>query len=258
MRKHRILPILGVFAGTMSPALAQGATTDANVYAGASQTVFALIALALVLESGLAIIFNWRPFVETFNARAVRPLVALVVALIVVFTFHLDLLSALIGAVSTETLAAPTTGLILTAMVIAGGSAGMNSLLVGLGFREVKTPETAPKPPPTKAWISVRALGKGVKGDIAVYIGKDDGGTIPRVGTISGPSPAGFFRFFILDRGRFPHYGGYELDPANGPYSVALRAAGGYEGSWGPEKLGAGAIVDLTLPLQIEEKSTVK
>jgi len=251
MRKHRMLAMLGVFAGAMSPALAQGATTDANVYAGAGQTVFALIALALVLESGLALIFNWRPFVETFNARAVRPLVALVVALIVVFTFNLDLMTALINAVSTQPLAAnSSTGLILTAMVIAGGSAGMNSLLVGLGFREVKTPETAPKPPPTKAWISVRALGKRVKGDIAVYIGKDDNG-IPRVGTISGSSPSGWRRFFLIDRGRFPHYGGYELDPAGGPYSVALKTAdGSVVGTWKPEKLGPGAIVDLNIALK--------
>ena len=254
MRKYSLLVIVGAFVGAISPVFAQDATPpDINVYAGASQTVFALIAFALVIESGLAIIFNWRPFVETFNARAVRPLVALAVALVLVFTFNLDLVTALINAVSAKSLTANPTGLLLTALVIAGGSAGMNSLLVGLGFREVKTPETTPKPPPTKAWISVRALGNGSTSDIAVYIGKDDNGTIPRVGTISGPSPSKLLRFFVLDRGRFPHYGGYELDPADGLYSVALKAPDGSSSSWGPEKLGPGAIVDISISLHNSE-----
>src|SRR6266542_2275670 len=44
------------------------------------KAIFLLFLLAAVLESALAVIFNWRPFVETFNARAVRPLVSFLVA----------------------------------------------------------------------------------------------------------------------------------------------------------------------------------
>jgi hypothetical protein len=44
----------------------------------------------------------------------------------------------------------------LTALVLAGGSASVNKLLVALNLRENKTVEKiTPKPPPDKAWVSV-------------------------------------------------------------------------------------------------------
>jgi hypothetical protein len=46
--------------------------------------------------------------------------------------------------------------MILTAAILAGGSAGVNTMLVALGFREVKTPATiAPRVPPDRAWIAL-------------------------------------------------------------------------------------------------------
>jgi hypothetical protein len=248
-------PVFLVFDASLSYADAPAGTIPDGVYSGAIKAIFVLFVLAIVIESTLAVVFNWRPFVETFNARAVRPLIAVAVAFAVVKIFNLDITTKLINATTTEPPQDPsTTGLILTALVIAGGSAAVNHMLVALGYRELKTPETAPKPPPTRAWLAVRAKRvKAAPGDIEVFLGKPSGiaGLPPRVGTIPGNSGSGVLAYFLSDRGRFPPYGGFEVDPASGPYSVVLRSRGPKpaEVTWGPEDVAAGAIVDITLEI---------
>lgn len=93
-------------------------------------------------------------------------------------------------------------GLVLTALILAGGSNGINSILVALGVRQVITPQTIPKPPATKAWIAVRAIRDPAdKGDIDVMIGpmQTVSNSIeepPLAGTIKGESGLGFLAFF--------------------------------------------------------------
>ena len=251
-------PVFLVFDASLSYADAPAGTIPDGAYSGALKAIFVLFVLAIVIESALAVVFNWRPFVETFNARAVRPLIAVAVAFAVVKIFNLDVTTSLINAVSPQTPQAPqdpsTTGLILTALVIAGGSAAVNHMLVALGYRELKTPETAPKPPPTKAWLAIRAKRvKAAPGEIEVFLGKQPpgAGMPPRVGTIPGNSGSGLLAYFLSDRGRFPPYGGFEVDPASGPHAVVLRSRGPepVEARWGPQDIAAGAIVDITLEI---------
>lgn len=85
--------------------------TDAATYEPAFKILFAIFVLALLLESGLAVLFNWRPFVMTFDARGVKTLVSLAFSLFFVLTFQLDLCAKLIGIRwhGTTTLAPPAT-----------------------------------------------------------------------------------------------------------------------------------------------------
>jgi hypothetical protein len=195
--------------------------------------------------------FNWRPFVETFNARAVKPLVSFVVAYILVLNYQLDLVTQLVNDVNaTKTPLNGMPGQVLTALVLAGGSAGVNNLLVALGFRQVRTPETTvPKPPPDKAWISVRVnLKKETVGPVQVFIGNrpDKTTPLPLVGIIHGTSKPGV-RFFLTDPGRFPGYGGHQV-PANTPVEVELLAKNSSSRiSWGPQPIAGGAIIDLEI-----------
>ncbi|MBY5830430.1 hypothetical protein HFN47_14945 [Rhizobium leguminosarum] len=228
-----------------------------SVYGSAAKTLVLLFALAVLLESALAGVFRWRPFVELLNPRAVRPLVATLLAYWFVYYFDLDLVTALVNA-SNPASPKPvnTGGQILTALVLAGGSAGVNSILVGLGFRQVSTLQTEPRPKPDKAWIAVRAVRKpDTKGTIDVLIGREvtlaNGAKEPPfVGTIRGKSGLGILSFFALDRGRFPSYGGHEVD-SNQEISIVLRDSGTKENLalWGPHKLAQGAIVDLDLAI---------
>ncbi|MES2178603.1 MAG: hypothetical protein V4550_12160 [Gemmatimonadota bacterium] len=229
---------------------------DQDTYSEGFKTLFLMFVLAAVLESALASIFNWRPFIDLFNARAVRPLVSFIVALIVVNTFDLDLITRLVNASTKAATQSGASGLILTALVLAGGSSGVNSLLVTLGYREKKTPETAtPKPPPTKAWIAVRVTRQRAVASkpVLVHIGAVVApATLPPLaGTITGTSKKERY-YFVSDRGRFPTYGGHEVPAGSVVYVavVGVDASGAaVTESTGPYTVAGGAIIDLSFEL---------
>jgi hypothetical protein len=227
-----------------------------NTYQESIKGIFILLVLAVVLESGLAVIFNWRPFVENLVPRAVRPLIAFIGALILVRLFNLDVVTTLINAINGTTSYPPNiSGQILTALVLAGGSAGVNSLLVSLGFRQVRTPETIiEKPPPTKAWIAVRALPGTAVGDLYVFAGPtparaaDGTINIPLIGIIKKRSRRNLLSYFVADRGRTPNYGGHTINPNQGTVVLVTgkdEAGNAVEELWGPYQLDAGATIDI-------------
>lgn len=225
-----------------------------QAYPEAFKALFLLLAVATVLESALAILFNWRPFVETFNARAVRPVVSLVASLFLVFQFNLDIVTGLAKLISAQVPPLDETGKILTAMVLAGGSAAVNHLMVSLGFRQLRTPEsTTPKPPAGKGWISVSIVRTGkITGPVAVCIGVDSGTGVPTVASLEQSTHTGF-RYFLRDRGRFPAWGGYAMKTGdNVTVKVSAELAdrkGQIEKSWGPAVIGEEAIIDLTFTM---------
>jgi hypothetical protein len=224
-----------------------------RTFGDAFTVLFLLFVLAVVLESALAILFNWRPFVERLNARAVRPLVSFAVALLLVFTFDIDLVTAMVNVIRLSAESPSPWGRILTAMVIAGGSAGVNNLMVGLGFRQVRTPETAvPKPPAKHGWISVSVVRKEAVGPVSVSIGVPTAGKTPFVHVIRESTRPGW-RYFLRDPGRFPGSGGYTV-AAGSDVTVEVKAdtnnpAAPLVKTWGPNLIGEGAIIDLTFEM---------
>lgn len=269
---HMVLSTLMLSALLPLPAVAAEAppatVPPPAIYGATVQTLVLLFGLAVILESALAGLFRWRPFVELLNPRAVRPLVAVIFAWIFVNYFNLDLITSLINAAQATDPPRPamTAGQIITALVLAGGSAGINSILVGLGARSPSTPEAVqPKPRDQRAWIAVRAIREvGTVGPINVLIGpvKDDSGKPqlpPCAGIISGSSGGGLLAFFTRDCGRFPGYGGYEVE--SGKEIVVWLQPEGEEmkveaagikrsdkiGTWGPHVLGSKAIIDIEI-----------
>ena len=222
------------------------------VYEQSFRAIFLLFVLAVILESALAVIFNWRPFVENLNPRAVRPPIAFIVALIFVRFFDLDIATSLVNAVNNARYSSSLAGQILTALVIAGGSSGVNNMLVALGFRAVRTPETVtPKPPPDKAWLAVRAKPGQAVGDLLVFLGPP--GSLTLLGAIKGRSKPSLLAWCLSDRGRLPNYGGHTVQPDQ-DYVVEVQgsdAQGNAVGPvrFGPLKFARGAIVDLDVTL---------
>ncbi|MFZ5783268.1 MAG: hypothetical protein ACOY4R_23950 [Pseudomonadota bacterium] len=229
-----------------------------DVYEKAFRVLFVAFVVATLLEWGLAVLFNWRPFLLLFDARGVRTVVAVGFAYIFVAAFDLDIVRDLVGAYSGTSPPSGFPSRFISALMLAGGSSGMNKILIALGFREVKTAEeVAPRPPPTVAWISVSLTRDLARGPVDVLIGP---AAAPRVaGTIAGASrSAGLFwllTYFVRDYGRFPTAGGFSVTPGTA-VSVQLRGRHKDTGSqissdvWSaPEGLAAGAIVDLTLKL---------
>ena len=229
---------------------------DAKVYEDTFKALFLLFVLAVILESALAVIFNWRPFVETLNARAVRPLVAFLAAYVLVSKFALDLVTTIANSADPkEPHPVSGVGKLVTALVLAGGSAGINNILIALGYRQRRTPETAtPKPQPNQCWVAVRLTRKQANGPVQVFIGTRlaAGGSPPLVGIISGTSMRGL-RYFLSDPGRFPGYGGYGV-PANSEVTVEVAGVDGngaalQRKSWGPYVVAGGSIIDVDLEL---------
>jgi hypothetical protein len=227
---------------------------DPKAYAEIFKALILLFMLAVVLESALAVLFNWRPFVETLNARAVRPVVSFLVGYLFVEQFNLDLMTSVVNAATTSAYPVSSTGKILTALVLAGGSAGVNNLLVALGYRQKKTPETVtPTPPPNHAWVAIRLNRLQAEGPVQVFIGARPAANAlpPLVGVIHGRSKP-VIRYFFSDPGRFPGYGGHQV-PANIDLSVELIGRdhnnADLHKTWGPYTVAGGAIINLDFDL---------
>ncbi|MBR0680158.1 hypothetical protein GXW74_06645 [Roseomonas eburnea] len=253
----RALAQAETFAGQLPP----------EALASATSTVLILFLIAVLLESALAVLFNWRPFVETFNARATRPLLAFVVAYVFVATFQYDAVTALVNAVRrTPQLPMPQMlGQVMTAAILAGGSSGVNTLLVSLGFREVRTPATElPKVPPDRAWVAISVEQERTAGQVLVLIGKPPAEGAPATEGLAlagvipgGPRGSGgaLRRFFLRDVNRFPPFGGYQV-PSAEPCRIVLRGRAKKEEGGEPIVSAPldfvpakGAIIDLAIRL---------
>jgi hypothetical protein len=130
--------------------------------------------------------------------------------------FKLDLVASILAAASSQAPPPSVPGRIITALVLAGGSAAINNILIALGFRQQRTAESVtPKPPPSKAWIAFRLDRIEAEGPVEVFLGPTPAtlpGTLPLAGVIHGTSRPGV-RFFFRDRGRFPPFAGHEVQP---------------------------------------------
>lgn len=229
-------------------------------YADSFKTLVVMFVAAVLLESALATIINWRPFLDYFDARGVKTVISVAVALVVVYVFDFDAVTRLLkiyGAgldMKDGTVTLPFPGKFLTAWIIAGGSSGVNNILIALGFRSVRTAEQVkPKPPPDHGWVSVHLERVKAVGPVSVLIGPKGGDTI--AGTITGISAGSrVWRYFVRDKGRFPTSGGFAL-PQDVEFEIGLS---GFDKDgkvikllepWGPYKLQAHAIVDIELRL---------
>jgi hypothetical protein len=228
-----------------------------EMYNESFRILFALFVLAVLIESGLAVVFNWRPFVDTFDSRGVKTLVSVGFCYFIVETFDFDAMTKLINVYAGVNQAVNLPGKIVTALILAGGSSGVNNIMISLGFRSAKPQETQAKPPPTEAWISVSLVRRQSRGPVTIRVGTD-ANALAVAGTITGSARPGgrVVSYFLRDRGRFPSTGGhpvaagqtYIIDvvgiDANGA-AIATTA----KSRWGPYPLAPGAIVDLDLTL---------
>jgi hypothetical protein len=155
-------------------------------------------------------------------------------------------------------------GSILTALIIAGGSAGVNNILRSLGFREVVRPESeTTRPPRDKAWLSVTHLNGDADDYVNVVLKMNDREVV--VGSITeSRNPSWLARNFLRNRGRFPPSGGYTLDP-DIKYEVKLEGDVVRDGTprkvrsetWGPYEVAKGAVIDLELTPRVVEAPKV-
>jgi hypothetical protein len=227
-----------------------------QIYNDAAKSLFLVFVIALLLESGLAILFNWRPFLLYVDGRGLRTVISVIVAYVFVAHFQIDIVTRLVNVYSQRNppFANHALGRFITALIIAGGSAAVNNILVSLGFRAQKTADqVTPKPAKTEAWVSVCFERKDAVGPVDVLIGDPAGGGPPVAGTIKGGRPpSALLRLFLRDPNRFPTAGGYAV-PAHRICVVQLQGKDttgkSITAQWGQKSVAPGAIVDLDITL---------
>ena len=226
-----------------------------------------LFVVAVLLENAFAVIFNWRVFLAYFSLPGVKTIIMIVISWLIVNTFGIDVMASLIAAYKSPANGPPVDPAIIsgpasrfiTALIVAGGSAGVNRIMVALGFRSIRTQEEViPRPPVNTAWVAVRLKRNRAVGDVFVKIQ-----TIgPAAGNPSAPAPiAGVIRqkrsqlsgLLFRQVDRFPPNGGHTVLPDT-IYGIIVNGvdAGG-KSLTAPEGetyvFAPGAIVDVDVTL---------
>ncbi len=223
---RRMVLIALAAAFMVSPAIAQ--ELKAQGFARADKLLTELLALFVVvtiLESAMTTIFQWRVYRMLFNARAVKSVVMVLVGWGVVSLFDYDVFSRIlalagVGAaeVGAETLKTRPSGFstAMSALVLAGGSAGVNTLLRQFGFRALSSEEgTAPPLKEDEAWVSITIRRNRAIGAVRVHLDE--------IATAADEAPAllgvvddrwaitKVFEMMLATPGRVPSYGGRKV-----------------------------------------------
>lgn len=248
-------PDTGVLAGGAQDR-AEAADLSALEYETIFRILFGVLAIAVVLESALAVLFGWRVFQNHFSSRGLRTPVAVIVGWLVAHGLKFDVVASLYQALyggQGEVSPLGGLGVFITGLVLAGGSAGVNNILKALGFRRIGPAEgAAPRPAATEAWFSVALQRKDAVGPVQVLLLTDAGPAV-LVGMISGKTaPPPWASDFVSNKMRFPPVAGHVLAPGT-TYTLRLagtdKAGAPVQKDWGPFTPGAGAIIDVSLTL---------
>ncbi|MEM8542261.1 MAG: hypothetical protein AAGF25_15010 [Pseudomonadota bacterium] len=231
MRLYRltflVLLLLGILSG---PSHAQGLSAadidlnDDDIYQASAKALSVLLVVAILIENALALIFNWRIFRAYFNLDALKTIISFVVSLVVVKQFELDVFGSLLlvyGDAGLRETSELTTE-VLSAMIIAGGSAGVNNVMRALGYRRPVSIDDD-LPPADRAWVAINVK-RGSGSDslqIAITPQCGDASNQPAIaGTVFANRPK-LMSLLTTNNNRFPRNGGYEVEPGKS-YRIAV------------------------------------
>lgn len=227
---------------------------DSDIKVGQlAELLFAVFALAVVLETALASIFNWPVFLARFNRRNLKMPLAFVLGTLIASGLKIDLVARTATAMgSGPSDLPPWLGYTISGLIFAGGSAGVRNMMVSLGILQPTPPaERAPAPEAGKAWISVTARRKDPKTALTILLSWTDAKGIavgPQIiGSIrAGKNPLrGLVQLFLTDEARFPLVAGYPVEPGR-KYTITVRNADDLTvlKNWADREFASGAIVD--------------
>ncbi|EGT4255625.1 hypothetical protein D8W73_16365 [Citrobacter amalonaticus] len=191
--------------------------------------LMAAFVLALLMESAFALLFNWRLFQTFVVGRAWRTPVMLAGAWLVVSSFKLDLMAELFSAYRGFTVTGGMFTELLTAMIISGGSVGVNKILVGLGFRSA-IPRLDPNNDrdslsQNEAWVSldISAIPPGRRLSVEMLEDAPSAGTIPTLAIFTPPGEGRLKALMFPSRARLPASGGMRVTALDKRYYFAIR-----------------------------------
>jgi hypothetical protein len=97
--------------------------------------LFLFLALSLIFESAMSVIFDWRLFIRYFEGRGIKTPVIVGTAFLVFWSYDLDIVHDLLVALDQGTPEKSVMGQFLTALLIGGGSGGIFRIFARLGIR---------------------------------------------------------------------------------------------------------------------------
>jgi hypothetical protein len=205
-----------------------------QIYSKSLAALTMLFVIAVLLENAFSVIFNWRVFLAYFSVRGVKTIIMIAISLLIVNAFGIDVMASLIAAYKSPPKGLPVdpasisgpASLFVTALILAGGSAGVNKIMTALGFRNDRREEdVAPRPPSNKAWVAVRVNRQEATTEVFVKIrevgpaGVNDPAPIAGVVGLKRARLAGLL---FRDVNRFPENGGYTITP-NVVYAITVE-----------------------------------
>jgi hypothetical protein len=237
MRKFWLPLLLPFYAASAwaaeAPATDVALGNDA-IYQKSLAALTILFVVAVLLESAFAVIFNWRVFLAYFSTRGIKTIIMIVASLIVVSTFDLDVVASLVATYTTPAGQTPVVdsrpvSMFITALILAGGSAGVYNIMYALGYRNDRREQEMEKTPTTgKAWVAVRVVNKAGARDIFVRIKRGNaaggGSPAPIAGTVGGQRQS-LKELLFRNPDRFPQNGGYTVD-SGFEYTISVTAVG--------------------------------
>lgn len=207
---------------------ASGSGVQVNIGTLAGDLI-GLFVVAVILETALSTLFNWRVYREFFNGRAVKTLVMVAFGYAVVTQFGYDIVGIILAKVGAPGAPGPLSH-ILSALVLAGGSATAYQLFKALGLRPPVEPEAAQRQPASdEAWFSVRIDRQRAVGGVEIHVERLEGApegmaAAPALAGVLGGQPAPLARLralFLADPMRFPTYGGRSVKAGSDVYRIS-------------------------------------
>lgn len=208
------LLLLGILA---TEAIASNAESfslaDAVDAEKAGYTLLLILVLAILLETGLSTLFNWRVYLRYFEAKGLKVPIAVASAFFFVMQFDIDAVAEVLGAFTGKTYNHGTGGKILTAFIIAGGSSGVFTLFDKLGIRNPLERKETAEAIRRECRLKVKLIRNKVPNDQAVSILVDD----KIIGVIDA------------NKKDFGGFSGYIIDPGDRKIELKSWDAGGNE-----------------------------
>ncbi|MDD5059066.1 MAG: hypothetical protein PHQ60_14450 [Sideroxydans sp.] len=135
-------PASGVVAATTMAASGDTGQTNQTLY----DILFTYLAISIIFEVALHPVFNWSIFMKRFDGKGLKTPITVITAFIVFQNYDMDIIRDVLNAQhidgsTTHSLAAG--GKFLTALLIAGGSAGVLQIFRKLGIRPPEAERSA-------------------------------------------------------------------------------------------------------------------
>lgn len=193
----------------------------------AFRILVATFVLAVLLESAFELLFNWRLFQEYLVGKAWRTPIMFAISLLVVLQFGFDPLAQIFNAYMGGGQQGKNGWLtaMLSAMILAGGSVGVNRIMTSLGFRSPfpKVEQERARLSDMEAYLSVTVRAKNGANHFAVNMAETatDPNSPQVLGIIAGDQEGRLRNLFFPTRLRIPRSGGLRV-AVNKSYRISV------------------------------------